>query len=138
MSNRRIFVQKLGSLFKSHADELAQVVDADVSCENRTSKTFDLLTHQKVVADYLNTYTPYRGLLIYHGLGSGKTCTSIAIAEGMKSDKEIVIMTPASLKTNFFSELKNAVTIFTVENNIGLKKCRQIEPRPILLPVLYI
>ena len=106
MSNRRIFVQKLGALFKPHADELAQVVDADVSCENRTSKSFDLLTHQKVVADYLNTYTPYRGLLIYHGLGSGKTCTSIAIAEGMKSDKEIVIMTPASLKTNFFSELK--------------------------------
>ena len=106
MSNRRIFIQKLGALFKSHADELAEVVDEDVSCENRTSKSFDLMTHQKVVADYLNTYTPYRGLLIYHGLGSGKTCTSIAIAEGMKTDKQIVVMTPASLKTNFFSELK--------------------------------
>ena len=106
MNNRRIFIQKLGALFKPHEDELAAVVDADVSCENRSSKSFELLTHQKVVTDYLNTYTPYRGLLIYHGLGSGKTCTSIAIAEGMKSDKEIVIMTPASLKTNFFSELK--------------------------------
>ena len=106
MSNRRIFIQKLGALFKTHADELAEVVDEDVSCENRTSESFDLMTHQKVVADYLNTYTPYRGLLIYHGLGSGKTCTSIAIAEGMKTDKQIVVMTPASLKTNFFSELK--------------------------------
>ena len=106
MYNRRIFVQKLGPLFKSHADEIAAVVDEDVSCDNRTSKNFDLLTHQKVVTDYLNTYTPYRGLLIYHGLGSGKTCTSIAIAEGMKTDKEIVVMTPASLKVNFFSELK--------------------------------
>jgi hypothetical protein len=106
MYNRRIFVQKLGPLFKSHADEIAAVVDEDVSCDNRASKNFDLLTHQKVVTDYLNTYTPYRGLLIYHGLGSGKTCTSIAIAEGMKTDKEIVVMTPASLKVNFFSELK--------------------------------
>ena len=34
------------------------------------------------------------------------TCTSIAIAEGMKTDKKIYIMTPASLKMNFFSELK--------------------------------
>jgi hypothetical protein len=34
------------------------------------------------------------------------TCTSIGIAEGMKSDKKIVLMTPASLKMNFFSELK--------------------------------
>jgi hypothetical protein len=34
------------------------------------------------------------------------TCTSIGIAEGMKSGKSIVLMTPASLKMNFFSELK--------------------------------
>ena len=56
--------------------------------------------------DYLNLYTPYRGLLIYHGLGSGKTCTSIAMAEGMKSNKRVFVMTPASLKMNFFSEMK--------------------------------
>ena len=54
----------------------------------------------------MNLYTPYRGLLLYHGLGSGKTCTSIAIAEGMKTTKKVVVMTPASLKMNFFSELK--------------------------------
>ena len=41
----------------------------------------------------MNLYTPYRGLLLYHGLGSGKTCTSIAIAEGMKDSKSIIIMT---------------------------------------------
>ena len=51
-------------------------------------------------------YTPYRGLLLYHGLGSGKTCTSIAIAEGAKTHKRVFVMTPASLKMNFFSELK--------------------------------
>jgi hypothetical protein len=32
------------------------------------------------------------------------TCTSIGIAEGMKTGKSIVLMTPASLKMNFFSE----------------------------------
>jgi hypothetical protein len=34
------------------------------------------------------------------------TCTSIAIAEGMKSNKRVFVLTPASLKMNFFSELK--------------------------------
>ena len=62
--------------------------------------------HQKIVRDYINNYTPYRGLLLYHGLGSGKTCSSIAIAEGIKTHKQIIVMTPASLQTNFFSELK--------------------------------
>jgi hypothetical protein len=34
------------------------------------------------------------------------TCTSIAIAEGMKDSKRIVIMTPASLRANYVEELK--------------------------------
>ena len=80
--------------------------DADVSCDKRSTEEFEILTHQRVVRDYLNLFSPYRGLLIYHGLGSGKTCTSIAVAEGMKSEKQIIIMTPASLKSNFFSEIK--------------------------------
>jgi hypothetical protein len=44
--------------------------------------------------------------LLYHGLGLGKTCASIGIAEGFKSDKRIYIFTPASLNANFFAELK--------------------------------
>jgi len=77
-----------------------------VSCDKTDGVNFELLTHQKVVRDYLNLMTPYRGLLLLHALGSGKTCTSIAIAEGMKSDKKIFVMTPASLSKNFFSQLK--------------------------------
>ena len=67
---------------------------------------FSLLTHQKLVREYLNILTPYRGLLLYHGLGSGKTCSSIAIAEGLKSSSPIIIMTPASLQRNYIQELK--------------------------------
>ena len=58
------------------------------------------------INDYINLFTPYRGLLIYHGLGAGKTCASIAIAEGIKSEKEILILTPASLQDNYLNELK--------------------------------
>ena len=28
--------------------------------------------------------TPYNGLLLFHGVGVGKTCSSITIAEGFK------------------------------------------------------
>ena len=87
--------------------ERVRNADANVSCESRAETGADeLFTHQQVVRDYLNLYTPYRGLLLFHGLGSGKTCSSIAIAEGMKTAKQVVLMTPASLKMNFFSELK--------------------------------
>jgi hypothetical protein len=105
MANRKLFTNKINQLFQPYIQELEDN-EKDVSCENRNSSHVKLLTHQKVVRDYLNLYTPYRGLLLYHGLGAGKTNASIAIAEGMKSHKRIIIMTPASLKSNFFVELK--------------------------------
>ena len=107
MNNRKLFVQKLATIFTPYREKI-QSNQAEISCEDTRKENieFELLTHQQVVRDYLNLYTPYRGLLLYHGLGSGKTCTSIAIAEGMKSEKRVILMTPASLKMNFFSELK--------------------------------
>lgn len=121
MTNRRMFIQKLNTLFKPYADELSKLTDADVSCDKRSTEEFETLTHQKVVSDYLNLYSPYRGLLIFHGLGSGKTCTSITVAEGMKSDKRIIIMTPASLKSNFFSELKKCGDDIYRKNQFWIK-----------------
>lgn len=106
MNNRKIFIQKLNKMLQPREQELLDSSES-VSCDSRgASDEFSLLSHQRIVRDYLNLYTPYRGLLLYHGLGSGKTCTSIAIAEGMKSNKQIFVLTPASLKMNFFSEMK--------------------------------
>ena len=107
MNNREIFVNFINSLFEPYRQEL-QSDKSNISCDDigNTSSDFSLLTHQKIVRDYMNLYTPYRGLLLYHGLGSGKTCTSIAIAEGMKDAKRIIIMTPASLRANYIEELK--------------------------------
>ena len=116
MNNRKIFVQKLADIFKSYRQEILSD-KAEVSCDTLAiSTSFDLLTHQKIARDYLNLYTPYRGLLLYLSLGSGKSCTSIAVAEGMKSSKRIVVMTPASLKTNFFNELKKCGDVMYKRN----------------------
>ena len=105
MNNREIFLNFISSLFKPYKDQL-EVESEDISCESRKTEGYAALAHQNLVRDYLNIYTPYRGLLLYHGLGSGKTCTSIGIAEGLKSVKPIIIMTPASLRANYIKELK--------------------------------
>jgi hypothetical protein len=107
MNNREIFINFINSLFEPYRQELQSNKD-NISCDDigNTSSDFSLLTHQKIVRDYMNLYTPYRGLLLYHGLGSGKTCTSIAISEGMKDAKRIIVMTPASLRANYIEELK--------------------------------
>lgn len=86
----------LGKVKKEKADDL---------CFRDKDSEFEILNHQKIVQRYLNTYTPYRGLLLYHGLGSGKTCSSISILEGMKEQNKIYIMTPASLQQNYKTQL---------------------------------
>lgn len=106
LNNRKIVVEKLAKFFEPRKTEYIET-STEVSCEKQQqADKLELLTHQKIVRDYLNLMTPYRGLLLYFGLGSGKSCSSIAIAEGMKSAKEIVLLTPASLRSNFFTELK--------------------------------
>jgi len=84
-------------------EDLYKEEDGEDSCDK--SSDFIMLKHQKIVQTYLNSYTPYRGLLLYHGLGSGKTCSSIGILEGMKHDKKIYIMTPASLQENYRTQM---------------------------------
>ena len=107
MNNREIFVNFINGLFEPYKEILMDETKG-ISCEDIGKDTgeLSLLTHQKIVRDYINLYTPYRGLLLYHGLGSGKTCSSIAIAEGMKSARKVIIMTPASLRRNYIEEIK--------------------------------
>ena len=76
------------------------------TCDRSETKDFTPLVHQMIVQRYINSYTPYRGLLLYHGLGSGKTCSSISIIEGMKQTHKIFIMTPASLQANYRTQMK--------------------------------
>jgi hypothetical protein len=107
MNNREIFVNFIDNLFEPYKEDLMDETQ-NISCDNIGKDTgkVGLLTHQKIVRDYINLYTPYRGLLLFHGLGSGKTCSSIAIAEGLKSYRQIIVMTPASLRRNYMEEIK--------------------------------
>ena len=67
----------------------------------------DKYPYQKFIREYMRQASPYRGVLTYHGLGSGKTCTAIAASEALFStaNKKIIVMTPASLKKNFLKEV---------------------------------
>lgn len=105
LNNRETFIQFINSFFNK--EKYTESEEQSISCDSKETREFSLLTHQKIVRDYMNLYTPYRGVLLYHGLGSGKTCSSIAIAEGFKHVKNIMVLTPKSLMTNYIEELKN-------------------------------
>jgi len=67
---------------------------------------FKLQPQQKFLPDFLyENKKTVNGLLIYHRIGSGKTCTAINIAERFKKDYNIVVVLPAALIGNFKDEL---------------------------------
>ena len=68
-------------------------------------KTIQLFPHQRILKDFLQFDSPYRGVLAYHELGSGKSAASIAAAEGFVEKRNIYVLTPASLAKNYENEL---------------------------------
>ena len=73
MNNRELFINFINSLFEPYKKELDEM-KTNITCDEigKDEGDFSLLTHQKIVRDYMNLFTPYRGLLLYHGLGAGK------------------------------------------------------------------
>jgi superfamily II DNA or RNA helicase len=67
--------------------------------------------YQSLLPNFINTETPYKGLIIMHGLGSGKTITGINIAERFikqcqKYRTKIHILVPGPIiKENWKNEL---------------------------------
>lgn len=77
--------------------------------ENWISSTFKNLPHNKslfVQQSFVKEFMkdcPFHGILLYHGLGVGKTRSAIAICEAR--GKDVVILLPASIKDNFQNEI---------------------------------
>ena len=75
-------------------------------CLNTKKDPFVLLPHQENVKNYF-VNSPHRGLLLYHLLGSGKTCSAISISDellNLKKVDKVYVCTPGSLRENFVNE----------------------------------
>ena len=98
--------------------------------EGTDGKPGELYPYQKLVRDYLLIETPYRGLLVYHGLGSGKTCSAIAVAESLMTTKKVFVLLPASLKANFIGEIRSCGDpVYKKDSHWEEKKVRTEEDR---------
>ena len=91
---------------------------------------FELQPHQKFVRNYLSFKTPYNSLLLYHGLGSGKTCSAISICEEMrlyskqlKNPKRIIVVASPNVQVNFRLQLFDERKLKQIDGNWNIKSC---------------
>ena len=99
LPNRPGFIKSIHEEYKDY------ILKAKDDSDDLDSTYKDLFPHQKFVRDYLQYQSPSRGLLLFHGLGVGKTCASIAAAELLLNNKNVTVMLPASLETNYINEV---------------------------------
>ena len=73
---------------------------------------FELMPHQLFVRNFMSIQTPYNSLLLYHGLGTGKTCSAIGISEEMRSyiknigsAQKIIVIASPNVQSNFIYQL---------------------------------
>ena len=79
---------------------------------------FRLSENQKFLKTFMSTETPYNGILLFHGTGVGKTCSSISIAEQYtdvleKYNKKVFILLNPSIEENFKKNIFNHNTLKT-------------------------
>jgi len=100
-SRKKIY--KIYNKFKRPVD----IIDANEVCNSKHG--FKLELQQEFLKKYIiDNFTAINKILLYHSIGSGKTCTSITIAEEImsynKNYKTLVIL-PARLNSNYIDEL---------------------------------
>ena len=108
------FNSKIASKKEFHTTQYDdyQLKQVEEESERLCNMKMELSPHQIFVRNFLSTETPYKGLLLFHGLGSGKTCSAITICEEYRlqnihynKDNRILIIASKNVQDNFRIQL---------------------------------
>jgi len=89
-----------------------KIYEIKEQAEIMANAEFELAPQQAFVRNFLSFQTPYNSLLLFHMLGSGKTCTAIGVCEEQRdylkqigvSKRTIVVASP-NVQDNFRLQL---------------------------------
>lgn len=121
-NNRRKFKQFIIQTYRRYLlPKPPAIPDPDACLKSAEASKSEVKSfqYQAFVRDYIQKPSPYRGVLVYHGLGSGKTCTSIASMAALYAagQKPVYIFTPASLSKNYRDEITKCGPFIFKTNN---------------------
>uniref|UniRef100_A0A6C0B863 Helicase ATP-binding domain-containing protein n=1 Tax=viral metagenome TaxID=1070528 RepID=A0A6C0B863_9ZZZZ len=117
------------------------IYDVKKQAEIMCNAEFELMPHQLFVKNFLSFQTPYNSLLLYHSLGTGKTCSAIGVAEEMRAylkqvgvTQKIMIVASPNVQVNFRTQLFNDKKLKEINGLWNLDTCvgnlllREINP----------
>ena len=116
--------------------------DVEAKAEMLCNAPFELAPNQQFVRNFLSVETPYNSLLLYHGLGTGKTCSAISVAEEMRDymkqmgiTQQIIVIASPNVQDNFRIQLFDERELKEIEPGVwniractGNKFIKEINP----------
>lgn len=99
---------KRHEIYKTFAQFKKSRDDRSMNSLCDTDEDFKLQAQQNFLREFVDKHPDWDKLMLYHQIGSGKTCTAITIAEHhmTKNPKaKTIVILPARLRTNFYDEL---------------------------------
>ena len=90
-----------------HLKSLFNITELSKKCPSGDIKNdpfnFELTNNQQFLKNFMNNKTPYKGLVIFHGVGVGKTCSAINISSSYrdlfyKNNKKIICLVPKNIR----------------------------------------
>jgi hypothetical protein len=107
-----------------------KIYDIEEQAKKLCEADFDLVPHQIFVKNFLSFQTPYNSLLLYHGLGTGKTCSAISVAEEMRTylnqlgiSQRIIVVASPNVQENFKLQLFDERKLKLVDGLWNLRAC---------------
>jgi hypothetical protein len=70
-----------------------------------TTDEFEITPVQRFVANFMSPRSPYMSMLLYHGVGVGKTCAAVQIAESWLDTfprSKVIIVAPPTIQSGFY------------------------------------
>ena len=107
----------------------AKIKDINEEANEICYKPFTISNHQKFIKHFMSYNTPYNGLILYHGLGSGKTCSAIGVTENMRRYLEMtgntksrtIIVASPNVQENFKLQLFDHTKLIKTSNGWEFK-----------------
>ena len=106
------------------------IEDIQKEADKYCNAVFELNPNQIFIKNFLSNHTPYNGLLLYHGVGTGKTCSAIGISEEIRSfnkqsktTQRIIIVASPNVQNNFKLQLFDETKLELVGGYWNLKTC---------------
>ena len=83
----------------------AKITDETIEQNLCDVEEFEYTSAQKFVSQFMSPNTPYNGMLLYHGVGVGKTCSAILAAESflqLSPKNKVYILAPPAIQAVFY------------------------------------